>query len=158
MTGRVLEVLRYVPIPAVRARIPRPHQPYVCEVCFACACVLDLIPSEPQVQAGVSRTGRVTPIPSPVINMTLPGNPEAYSDRLREKLDSPPKTHKKRETIGRIAAGIAHSLAIYTHTSRDAFILGRQKGKACYSAASTGIQTWFLEPRLSDVHPCAYRS
>ena len=39
VTGRVLEVLRYVPIPAVRARIRRPRQPNVCEACFA--CVLD---------------------------------------------------------------------------------------------------------------------
>ena len=39
VTGRILEVLRYVPIPAVRARIRRPRQPNVCEACFA--CVLD---------------------------------------------------------------------------------------------------------------------
>ena len=52
---------------------------------------LILIPSEPQAQADVTRTGRVTLIPSPVFNMILPGNPDSYSDRLREKLDSPPK-------------------------------------------------------------------
>ena len=50
-----------------------------------------MIPSEPQAQADVLRTGRVTPIPSPVINLTLPGNPESHFDRLRERLDSPPE-------------------------------------------------------------------
>ena len=34
------------------------------------------------------------------------------------------QTDKKRETAGRIAADIARSLAIYTHASRDAFIIG----------------------------------
>ena len=58
-----------------------------------------LIPSELQVQADVSRTGRVTPIPSPIINITLPGNSVSYSDRLRERLYSPLKTppHKKHK-------------------------------------------------------------
>ena len=34
--GLVLEVLRYVPIPSVRARIRRQRQQNVCEACFAC--------------------------------------------------------------------------------------------------------------------------
>ena len=34
---------------------------------------------------------------------------------------------KKKETVGRIAAGIACSLAIYTHASRDAFIFGHER-------------------------------
>ena len=90
VTGRILEVLRYVPIPALRARIRRSRQPtYAKRASHASST---LIPSEAQVQVDVSRTGRVTPIPSPVINMTLPGNSESYSDRLRERLYSPSKT------------------------------------------------------------------
>ena len=99
VTRPILEVLRYVPIPAVRARIRRPRQPRVCEVCFA--CVLDPDFLRTAGSANVSRTGRVTPIPSPVINMTLPGNPESYSDRLRKRLDSPPTTPKCHHIIHR---------------------------------------------------------
>ena len=39
VTGQILEVLRYVPIPAAHAKIRRPRQPNVCEARFA--CVLD---------------------------------------------------------------------------------------------------------------------
>ena len=35
VTGPILEALRYVPIPAVHARICRPRQPYMCEACLA---------------------------------------------------------------------------------------------------------------------------
>ena len=38
---------------------------------------------------------------------------------------------EKRETAGGIAAGITRSLAIYTHASRDAFILGLKMEKVC---------------------------
>ena len=40
-------------------------------------------------------------------------------------------TDKKRETVGGIATGIARSLAIYTHASRDAFILGLKMEMVC---------------------------
>ena len=42
-----------------------------------------LIPSVTQTWADVSRTGRVTPIPSPVINLTFPGNPRVSFRSLK---------------------------------------------------------------------------
>ena len=51
------------------------------------------------------------------------------------------KPTRNEKTAGRIAAGIARSLAIYTHASRDAFVLGLKMEKVCYIATSTGNQT-----------------
>ena len=97
VTGPILEVLRYVPIPAVRARIHRPHQPYVCGACLA--YILD-----PDSLATADSGRRVTywschTYTFPVINMTLPGNPESYSDCLRERLDSPPEMPPRHKGI-----------------------------------------------------------
>ena len=41
LTGRIREVLRYVPIPTAHARIRRPCQPNTCKSCFACVLILD---------------------------------------------------------------------------------------------------------------------
>ena len=62
-----------------------------------------LIPSEPQVQVDVSRTGHVPPIPSHVINMTLPGNPEPYSNHSKKRLDSPPETPPRHRRYPSVA-------------------------------------------------------
>ena len=97
VTGPILEVLRYVLIPKAHARIRRTYARH------ASYASLALTPSEPQVQVDVSRTGRVTPIPSHVINMTLPGNPESYSDCLRERLGSPPKMAPRNKENSSVA-------------------------------------------------------
>ena len=57
------------------------------------------------------------------------------------------------------ATGWHCALPQFRHTAPPggAFILGRQKGKVCCRATSTGIWTWCLWIKILDVHPCAYR-
>ena len=88
--GLILKYLdTYQFLQCVRESVDHVSRTYVKRASHASST---LIPSELQVQADVSRAGRVTPIPSHVINMTLPGNSESYYDRLRERLNSPPET------------------------------------------------------------------